>query len=99
MTQEELDALETSFRNHGFTWNQTNFALAVIRNHVEPLRQQLDAANTLINKYREETTSVCQQLAAKQAEVDALMLEYCPNEITQEQLDNWAAHQRPAKED
>lgn len=38
------------------------------------------------------------QLAAKQAEVDALMLEYCPNEMSQEQLDNWAAHQRPAKE-
>ena len=39
-----------------------------------------------------------QQLAAKQAEVDALMLEYCPSEMSQEQLDNWAAHQRPAKE-
>ena len=37
--------------------------------------------------------------AAKQAEVDALMLEYCPSEMSQEQLDNWAAHQRPAKED
>ena len=42
--------------------------------------------------------SLRQQLAAKQAEVDALMLEYCPNEMSQEQLDNWAAHQRPAKE-
>lgn len=35
---------------------------------------------------------------SKQAEVDALMLEYCPSEMSQEQLDNWAAHQRPAKE-
>lgn len=39
-----------------------------------------------------------QQLAAKQAEVDALMLEYCPSEMSQEQLDNWAAHQRPVEE-
>ena len=38
------------------------------------------------------------QLDAKQAEVDALMLEYCPSEMSQEQLENWAAHQRPAKE-
>ena len=40
-----------------------------------------------------------QQLAAKQSEVDALMLEYCPSEMSKEQLDTWAAHQRPAKED
>ena len=87
MTQEELDAMEISFKYHGFTWNQTNFAVAVIRSHVEPLRQQLaeanrkieyeqlcaseleqqlDAANTLINKYREETTSLRQQIASSQ---------------------------------
>ena len=30
-----------------------------------------------------------------QAKVDALMLEYCPNEMTKEQLDEWAKHQRP----
>ena len=40
-----------------------------------------------------------QQLATKQAKIDALMLEYCPSEMSQEQLDTWAAHQRPAKED
>ena len=45
-----------------------------------------------------EFAELRQQLAAKQAEVDALMLEYCPSEMSQEQLDNWAAHQRPAKE-
>ena len=38
-----------------------------------------------------------QQLDAKQAEVDALMLEYCPSEMSQEQLDTWAAHQRPSE--
>ncbi len=41
--------------------------------------------------------AVRQQLAAKQAEVDALMLEYCPSEMSQEQLDTWAAHQRPSE--
>jgi hypothetical protein len=45
-----------------------------------------------------EITELCHKLAAKQAEVDALTLEYCPSEMSQEQLDNWAAHQRPAKE-
>ncbi len=41
MTQEEIDALATTLRNQGLTWNQTNFAVAVIRDYVEPLRQQL----------------------------------------------------------
>lgn len=46
----------------------------------------------------EAITELRQQLAAKQAEVDALMLEYCPSEMSQEQLGNWAAHQRPVEE-
>lgn len=45
----------------------------------------------------DEVVKLCQQLAAKQAEVDALMLEYCPSEMSQEQLDTWAAHQRPSE--
>ena len=48
---------------------------------------------------RKEIESLHRQLAAKQAEVDALMLEYCPSEMSQEQLNNWAAHQRPAERD
>ena len=32
---------------------------------------------------------------ALQAKIDALMLEYCPDEMTPEQRANWAAHQRP----
>ncbi len=46
---------------------------------------------------RKEIESLHRQLAAKQAEVDALMLEYCPSEMSQEQLANWAAHQRPSE--
>lgn len=36
------------------------------------------------------------QRNALQAKLDALMLEYCPNEMTQEQIANWQAHQRTA---
>lgn len=39
------------------------------------------------------------QLAAKQAEIDALMLEYCPNEMTEEQKAEWAAHQVPISDE
>jgi uncharacterized protein involved in exopolysaccharide biosynthesis len=30
-----------------------------------------------------------QQLAAAQSRIDELMLEYCPNEMTAEQLEEW----------
>lgn len=30
---------------------------------------------------------------AKQAQIDALMLEFCPDEMTQEQKDEWAKNQ------
>lgn len=39
-----------------------------------------------------ETTA---KLAATEARVDALMLEFCPEELTDEQKANWAAHQHP----
>lgn len=32
---------------------------------------------------------------ALQAKLDRLMLEYCPEEMTPEQLATWAKHQRP----
>jgi hypothetical protein len=35
-------------------------------------------------------------VAAMQARIDALMLEYCPDEMTPAQWDSWAAHQEVA---
>ena len=31
--------------------------------------------------------------------IDELMLEYCPDEMTKEQMENWAKHQVPAEDD
>jgi len=36
---------------------------------------------------------------AKQAHIDELMLEYCPDEMSKEQLDEWAKHQSVSKGD
>lgn len=33
------------------------------------------------------------KIASLQAKIDALMLEYCPDEITLEQMEEWASHQ------
>ncbi len=35
------------------------------------------------------------QIVKQQAKIDALMLEYCPDELTSEQRENWARHQVP----
>lgn len=34
--------------------------------------------------------------ASKQAKIDALMLEYCPDEMTPEQLEEWGRNQVPS---
>ena len=33
------------------------------------------------------------EMEAQQAKIDSLMLEYCPDEMTQEQIDSWKKHQ------
>lgn len=39
-------------------------------------------------------SSLLDKIYAQQAEIDALMLEFCPNEITKEQMEEWARHQK-----
>jgi len=38
-----------------------------------------------------------EQLDAKQAKIDALMLEHCPEEMTPEQVTNWEKNQKPVE--
>lgn len=46
-----------------------------------------DAFEALVEDYED-------RLAAAQAKIDRLMLEYCPEEMTKAQIENWAAHQK-----
>ena len=57
-----------------------------------------DHASTIIREAANEILSLRQQLGAKQAQIDALMLEFCPDEMTQDQLDEWARNQRKVSE-
>lgn len=47
----------------------------------------------------EENERLRAQVGALQARVDALMLEFCPGEMTEEQIETWARHQRPASDE
>ena len=48
--------------------------------------------------YRKELAEAKRQLAAKQYQIDELMLEYCPNEMTPEQLEEWGKNQKAVDE-
>jgi hypothetical protein len=54
------------------------------------MKRQLDAA-------WQEIAVLKAKLAAKQARIDELMMEYCPDEMTEEQLEEWSKHQRAVK--
>ena len=57
-----------------------------------------DRCNCLYgDEYKTEYTELCAENEHLQAKIDALMLEYCPDEMTEEQMDNWGKHQVLAK--
>lgn len=45
----------------------------------------------------DEWQSLCDERNALQARIDALMLEYCPNDMSVEQREEWARHQVPVQ--
>lgn len=47
----------------------------------------------LAKTWHAEAESLRREVGAKQAVIDRLMLEYCPKEITPEQLEEWKKHQ------
>lgn len=57
-------------------------------------------ANTLNAELRRaQSETGCKSCEEKQAQIDRLMLEYCPDEMTLAQIDNWQQHQRPATDE
>ncbi len=59
------------------------------------MQERIDTLNTELLLARQANEVQYQQLAAKQARIDELMLEYCPNEMTDEQLAEYARRQVP----
>ncbi len=56
--------------------------------------EKVDLIDTVYEKGIEKGRSEMEyKLQAMQAKIDALMLKYCPNEMTKEQLATWAFHQ------
>ena len=45
-----------------------------------------------------ERDALRRRVEEQQAKIDALMLEYCPDEMTPAQLEEWGRHQRPGRD-
>jgi len=46
--------------------------------------------------YTEQISLQERRINHLQAKIDELMLEYCPDEMTEEQMENWGKHQQPS---
>lgn len=63
------------------------------------LRMEIcDAAMLYIQAPEQAREALEKKCDALQAKIDALMLEYCPDEMTPEQIEEWGKHQRPVDE-
>jgi len=70
--------------------------MASTMREVEKAANELEAA--LVTDKRMAQPQDCKECGAKQAKIDSLMLEYCPDEITDEQMAEWAKYQTPVQE-
>lgn len=77
---EMLDALTAKLAESELEFNQCSSMLNNAERGIEELEQQLAEAQ--------------KDAGAKQAQIDRLMLEYCPDEMTVEQVAAWGNHQR-----
>lgn len=74
-------------------------ALGKANNEAERLRQKAIAAEVMVNVWKTAAEYAARIADERQAKIDALMLEYCPDEMTEAQKENWAKHQRPVSEE
>lgn len=62
---------------------------------IERLRSSLQVAKENEQATHEANKRMAKELFEKQAKIDELMLEYCPDEMSSEQYAEWAKRQRP----
>ncbi len=74
-------------------------ALHKANTETERLRQKLAVAETMGNVWKAAAEYAAKTADDRQARIDALMLEYCPDEMTEAQKEIWAKRQRPVSED
>lgn len=66
-----------------------------IMDYVNGLNAHVQRQRNEINRLRTQKDNLLHAVNAKQAKIDALMLEFCPGEMSAEQREEWARHQAP----
>lgn len=64
--------------------------IAELEGELRRVEGQRNASNAMIVQLQDE-------VANRQAKIDELMMEYCPDEMTMGQLVDWSAHQKPVE--
>lgn len=90
-----LVAMERAFRGPEYAGTQTRDW----QPHMKRVLQCVRENDPMVEALRTENERLCAQVDALQAKVDALMLEFCPDEMTEQQIETWARHQRPASDE
>jgi hypothetical protein len=65
------------------------------RDRAEKAEAELAACSAQFDRQQEQLDRNADQIASKQAQIDRLMMEYCPEEMSPEQKAEWKKHQRP----
>ena len=68
------------------------FAQTLERENVV-LRDELKDCSAVVDRQQKMLDRNAERLASKQARIDALMFEHCPDEMTEEQVAEWKKHQ------
>lgn len=71
MNQKEIDDLSEALRGQGLTWNQTNFAVSLVRNMQE---QEREECARVCDRHEENQARHGDMGAAEQSRQDALAI-------------------------
>jgi hypothetical protein len=71
-----------------------NFQVTCLQNGLRIEKGQANVVSVENHKLKREVDRLESSGDSLQAKIDSLMLEYCPDEMTKEQLAIWESHQR-----
>ncbi len=92
---EEIARLRATERKFGTLMHELMDERDRLRAEVERLTADLAGAHEQLADQTARWAAVVSERDALRARIDALMLEYCPDEMTADQTAEWARHQAP----
>lgn len=93
LRQDCRENAEKSWRKHKAPMAAYWKAASVYVGHIARALRMKDGCR---HDHDDEVSRLRREVASKQAQIDSLMLEYCPDEMTDEQMGNWERHQIPS---